>query len=223
MLLENMAGRVAMAAAALAVAMSMSAGASTLNNGDFETGSLSGWTISGVQGGTQFAGVAAFNTTGTGASNAARFNVGHPSSAAIGAEPGGIALSQSFVVAIAGLHSVSVDVAALGGPRSLNASGGIFRLLVGGMLVDMIDFGDIYPNAVERASLGGIVDLAKGSSEFTVEILRPYTYSSGTPYQFVDNAVVIGPDVAPVPLPASLPLLLVGLGSMVALRRRGGA
>src|SRR5437588_11523833 len=56
------------------------ASAAIVTNGDFETGNLTGWTTFTTAGGTANAGsaptVSSFDTTGSGASNAAQFNVG---------------------------------------------------------------------------------------------------------------------------------------------------
>lgn len=42
----------------------------------------------------------------------------------------------------------------------------------------------------------------------------------GNDYIFIDNFTTVGDIVAPVPLPATLPLLLAGLAGIAALRRR---
>lgn len=196
-----------------------SVSAATLNNGDFETGNLSGWTVTATSGGgTQFRDVFAFDTTGAGASNSAEFRVGQTTDPTA---PGGIILSQEFTVSEAGLYDFSADVAANArfGP---NASGGIFRLIIDGVLLDAIDFGAIADDATERGSLAGSLSLGLGVTTFAIEILRPFSFGSVTPLQYVDNASIEGP-LSVVPLPATLPFLLVGLGSvaLVARRRQG--
>lgn len=205
-----------LAFAALVLSLALPASAATLNNGDFDSGTLDGWTVGSVNGGSEFSVVSGFDTTGAGASDAAHFNVGRS-----GSGSGGIALSQSVTISTAGTHTVSVDVAALGGSQYNNLSGGIFRLIVGGTLVDSIDFGFITANDVERATLGGEVDLAVGLADFTIEVLRPYIFSENTPNQYVDNAMITGP--APVPLPASMPLLLAAIGGIAVMRRKKAA
>lgn len=199
--------------AVLVVGFASSASAATLNNGDFETGNLSGWTVTPVDGLTVVQDVVAFDTSGDGnASNAAHLNVGlvQPASS------GGVSLSQAFTVVTAGNFGFSVDVAA--SDINGNASGGLFRLLIAGTEIDMFDASPIRAETL-RSSLTGSLALLPGVYDFSIEVTRPFTTGNSPllPMQYVDNASI---SVAAVPLPAGLPLMLAGLGAFAWTRRR---
>lgn len=185
--------------------------AATLLNSDFD--SLAGWTATAETDGVFFTSVEAFNTTGAGMSSAARLEVGRVSGS--GSAAGGN-LSQDFIVMTAGIHEFSIDVAAVDNRGSTNMEGGIFSLLVDGVLLDSFAAGSTGP-APRRATLSGQANLALGTSTFTIRVERPFTVSNVTPFQYLDNAQITGP--SPVPLPAALPLLAVGVGGLFAARR----
>ena len=68
-----------LAACVAALAVTLVASAAPVPNGDFETGDLTGWTTFTTTNGTiGTPAVVPFDTTGSGASNAAEFNVGRP-------------------------------------------------------------------------------------------------------------------------------------------------
>jgi hypothetical protein len=86
-------------------------------NGDFATGDLTDWTAfttaNGTNGvdpvsGAPLPDVVLFNTTGTGATNSAHFNVGHLS----GGDPEGGGISQSLTVS-AGTYTLTGAFASL--------------------------------------------------------------------------------------------------------------
>ena len=107
--------------------MTLVASAAPVPNGDFETGDLTGWTTFTTASGTiGTPAVVSFDTTGTGASNAAKFNVGQRRRLAGIPQGGGIYQSVNTA---AGEFDVSADVAAhLGHPPSRNQSCGLFEL-----------------------------------------------------------------------------------------------
>lgn len=159
-----------------------------VSNGDFETGDLTGWTVYQTANGETNEGVAMFDTTGSGASNAAEFNVGEVSYQGTGAGGG---IYQSFN-APAGPWEVSVVAIATCTYDVANMDGGLFELLVDGNVVDFHDFGFIDPTTVERATLSATGSFAvSGSHEIRIRITRPWTTdllpAESTPYQYVDN------------------------------------
>lgn len=173
------------------------AGAFTTNavqNGDFETGVIAPWVPFTTVNGTNGAGlpnVVPFDTTGSGASLAAHFNVGEVNFTFGDYEGGGI--YQSF--GGEGQYSVSADVAART-PFS-NYSCGYFTLWVDDNLIDSANFGT-YPSnpclsgTTYRAHLAGLINLPLGTHTAYVEIERPWTSVIGTtPDEYVDNIKVI--------------------------------
>ena len=113
----------------------------------------------------------------------------------------------------AGTYSFAAEVAVFGG-RFTNLSGGIFELIVGGNVLDVFDAARVNSRSTERDLLEGEVALAVGDVDLTIRIMRPFIQTSDTPLQYVDNVTI-----SPVPLPAGLPLLAFGLGSLALVRR----
>lgn len=196
----------------------MPASGGVLVNGDFETGDLTGWTVfTTSSNGTNGAGlpdVVPFDVTGGGASNAAQFEVGQITFDSGVQEGGG--LLQVFHWS-GGTARLSVDVAASQPFPPGNGSGGVFSLLLDGVVLDTFTVGDINAGEVFRSKLAAtVVNLAAGDHEFKILITRPFgSTSSLTPFQYIDNAAV-------VPEPSTL--VLAGLGGLglvgMAMRRR---
>lgn len=203
----------AVATAAFMAMSSVAAHAAVISNADFETGDLSGWNVASYNGGTtDFSTVRSFDTDGVDTSNAAAFRVGAPRVGTLG----GITLSQDLNILTAGTYNFAVDVAtAMPRIRGSQLSAGVFEMLVNGTVVDTIDFGRINSSTVERGTLEGAVRLSAGTNSFSLRLARSYFSGRGTPVHYVDNI-----DVAQVPLPAGLPVLLIGLGSLALVRRR---
>jgi len=155
-------------------------------NGDFETGDLTGWTVFTTPNGVAWnAGVESFDTTGSGASNAARFSVGQASYVADDWQGGGI---YQEITAPAGPWEISsVAIAAWDGIGG-NAQAGLFELLVDGTVVDSHDFGPIGEETLRDTLSATGIFATSGSHEIRIRITRPYTIDMvTTPYQYVDN------------------------------------
>jgi hypothetical protein len=149
----NVKRTVFLAACVAALAVTLVASAAPVVNGDFETGDLTGWTTFTTANGTiGTPAVVSFDTTGTGASNAAKFNVGRQVLGSGAPEGGGI---HQSVNTAAGEFDVSADVAVrLEAAAEIDASScGSFELLVDGAVVAGHDFGNCDGGVTERSTL----------------------------------------------------------------------
>jgi hypothetical protein len=194
---------------------------SLLVNGDFETGTLTGWTVFTTSNGTNGVGlpnVVPFETIlGFPASDAAHFNVGEVTFD--GTQQGG-GLSQSVVVTDAGLYTFSLDIASQDDPDGqINADAGLFSILIDGVAVTGIGLGPFTsPFQILRGTLSGSTTLSAGAHTFAIEITRSGQQDlSASPHQYVDNVTLNTPAV---PEPATWLLLGSGLVGMGLAKRR---
>lgn len=231
--------------AVLVASHSASGLAATFTNPDFETGDFTGWTLftntGGLLGMDAFPGtlgdptfprppkpatpaVLAFDVDGDGsASLAAAFDAGKDP---FGTGPGGGGLFQSFTTGKGSL-ALTLDIAAWV-PLFSNGDAGAVRLLVNGIELDAHAFGAVdtgFPQAtggaIVRDHLSGEIALSAGVHELRIAIERPFTNSTDTPLQYVDN---LSAQFSPVPLPATGWLIAAPLlGLATRLRRRGSA
>lgn len=157
-----------------------------VSNGDFETGDLTGWTAYQTTNGVTNESVVMFDTTGTGASYAAKFHVGQVTNVPTVYEGGGI--YQTFNAPAGPWEVSTVAIAAWDQDTLDNMDGGLFELLVDGNVVDSHDFGYIQAGQVLRDTLSATgVFATSGSYEIRMRITRPWETGNETPLQYVDN------------------------------------
>jgi PEP-CTERM motif len=224
------------AAAAMALALAATGAQATqlVSNGDFATGDFTGWTLftttNGTAGFNPGPQVTAFDVTGNGASNAAEFQVGQINASALW-EGGGIFQTLN---AAAGLLTFSADFASYLS-QDINLSGGVFSVLLDGVVLDSFDTGEIAAGfsgpirgsrvpvpAIERGTLTFSTDVTAGSHILALQVTRPYPIGGGaTPLQYFDNISATQADALAVPEPATWGLMILGFGlAGSSLRRR---
>ncbi|MBI1199428.1 MAG: PEP-CTERM sorting domain-containing protein [Phenylobacterium sp.] len=208
--------------AALVLSASGAQAVELVTNGDFATGDFTGWTLyttaNGTLGVAPAPQVASFDVTGSGASNAAELEVGEVDFTAVD-EGGG--LFQS-ITTIAGLLNFSADFAALGRETVPNSAGGVFSVLLDGVVKASFNAGPVDPLEVKRGTLTFSEVVTAGSHVLSVQAARPFkigTQYYSTPLQYFDN---ISATQGAVPEPATWALMIAGFGlAGGALRRRG--
>jgi hypothetical protein len=211
------------ALAVLFVLCSTASATSILVNGDFQTGTLTGWTVFTTPNGTNGVGlpeVVPFDTSGTGASAAAHFNVG--ANIFDGTQQGG-GLSQTVTVAIPGLYTFSANIASQDDANGqINSAAGLFSILIDGALATSVNLGPFSsPLQILRGTLTGSTTLSAGQHTFAIEITRPFvSLSSATPDQYVDNLTLNVPVTPVVPEPTTWLLLGSGLLGIVFAKKR---
>ena len=132
--------------------VSLSARADLVTNGSFDSGTLAGWTVYTTPNGSNGAGlptVVPFNTTGSGSSNAAEFNVGEAS--LDGTQQGG-GLSQTIMVATSGTYILTESFASQGDANGeINSDAGTFSILINGSTVASDSLGAFSSAEIGRA------------------------------------------------------------------------
>ena len=201
--------------------------AGLLVNGDFQTGGFSGWTLyttpSGVAG-LGFEGlpaVAPFDTTGSGASLAAQFNVGQIDHFASGTTQEGGGIFQNIVTG-AGILALHADIATFfdcQGICSGNGDAGRYALMLDGIELTSTSLGDIGTPQILRSSLDASAGVGAGVHEIRIQITRGFQApgSIGGSFEMAENVDNVSVTLSPEP--GSLVLLV--LGGMVLKLRRG--
>jgi hypothetical protein len=172
----------------------MARGTNLLTNGDFETGSLTPWTVfttsSNGTNGTALPAVNSFDTTGSGATLAAQFDVGEVTFT--GVQEGG-GLTQGFTAPSAGIYNFFANIASLDDPDDdINGDAGTFSILIDGTTVTSDSLGAfVSANQIIRGTLSGSLSLTAGAHTFEILITRQFTSNgTDTPQEFVDNISV---------------------------------
>lgn len=206
------------AAFALASLALSAQAAPTVSNGNFDNGTLDGWsTYATSNGNLGTPTVVLFDTVSGVSSNALRLQVGQ--NAYTYNTEGGGGLSQGFFAQNAIEYVISADIATLNANAnsSRNADGGTFSLILDGSTIATHSFADINSGDIARSSLSFQGLLAAGTHELRIEVTRKFLNNENTPYQFVDNVTV-----SSVPEPVSSVLMALGLGVLAVRRVRGG-
>lgn len=192
--------------------------ANVIVNGDFQTGTLTPFTtfttVNGTNGGGGLPDVASFNTTGSGASLAAQFNVGGVSSTGLAAGGG---LDQAFSLTSGGTFTYFANIASQDdADGQVNTDAGTYSILIDGITLDSQSLGGFSSaNQILTGILTGSVNLTAGAHTFEILITRNFLSSgTATPTEYVDNISL----TSAAPEPATLALSALTLIGLSALR-----
>jgi PEP-CTERM motif len=187
-----------------------------LFNGSFEDGNFNNWLLGTTQFGSPGQGFPIVTTWPLGGMNAAEYEVGETES---GTGYQGATLSQEFTTS-GGSISFGFMYAAMGDGIHHNADGGLFELLLDGVVLNSFDVGAIDPNQIINGTLTASAMVSAGEHDFQIDILRPYLTDPGnTPYQYVTDAYANGPG-GTTPEPGTFILLGTGLLGILGFRKR---
>jgi hypothetical protein len=205
----------------IALGMASTALASAqFTNGNFEAGSLAGWTVTNTASGTTAIQDAfQYDIDGPGAlgtSFVGRFSAGRTIAGSVNE---GILLTQNLNLSAGVQYTFDFDWSAYRVPvtTGANTQGGIFSLVVNGTALVTQAAGSTSGAAPKFGHItGSFTPTATGSYAVGASILRPFTIPTPTAptlFQAVDNFTM-----SAVPEPATMAAL--GLGVAALLRRR---
>lgn len=164
--------------------------ASIINNGDFETGNLSGWSLFTTSNGVAFTNVVPFDTSGDGnATYSARFGVGQLTYQGDDYPEGGGIYQNVYLVN--GDLNITADISSNNPYNNCNLFGGEFQLIVDGIVVDNHNFDLICNYETKRSTLNADISIDTiGLHEIRFAVVRPATLSGVVDY--LDNIVLSG-------------------------------
>lgn len=196
-----------------------SIGSAQFVNGNFETGDLSGWTVTLTTGGANaVADAVQYDIDGPGALGtnfAGRFSTGR---ATAGSVQEGLSLTQNMNLTAGTLYTFDFDWSAFRTPTAgSNTQGGVFSFIVNGTILTTQAAGATSGTAPKYGHITAtFTPTATQAYSVGALITRPFTIPTPTAptlFQAVDNFTVTA-----VPEPASMAAL--GLGIAAILRRR---
>jgi len=163
---------------------------SVINNGDFESGTLSGFSTYETSNGHMNTDVVSFDVNGDGShSFAALFNVGTTGST--GVHHGG-GITQTIVL---GDGDLTVTMAIAATAVSNNGDGGLAEVYLDDVLMTSHDFGSISASQPERTTLSfNLSNVQAGGHELKIQFSRAYLTTSVANY--LDDIEVTGSSTA---------------------------
>ena len=189
------------------------ANAQSFVNGNFETGNLSGWTVTPTSNGTTDVQDAVQYDIDAGGPLTTNF-AGHFAVAEVNFDSTqqGILLTQYMTLSSGIQYTFDFDWAAQ--TTGSNAEGGVFSLVVNGSAIVTQSAGNIGATPIVGHITALFTPTSTGSYVVGSSITRPWQ-SPGNLFQYVDNFNVS----SPVPEPASLLVIALGAAGF-AVRRR---
>ncbi len=172
----------------------IAARAQSFANGNFETGTLSGWTVADTPNGLGAPGsVVSYDIDATGpleTSLAAAFVVGN--AVIMPNHQAGVELTQSLVLTAGTPYTFNFNWAAQRTTTANNGEGGVFSLIVGGDAVATASAGPIggtNPNPIVGHLTAHYTPTDTGPVDVGVRITRPYTVQADLT-DYVDNITI---------------------------------
>ena len=202
--------------ALLAVVAAQAGATNLIQNGNFQSGDFTNWTLGTTSNGTAGAGFPVVAAWPLGGMNSWEGEVGEVN---FDGTQQGATLMQSFA-STGGAATISMDWLA-SAPFAGNADGGEFTIILNGTQIAQYDTNNIDQGQTLNGILTANANLLNGSNTLEIDITRRYiSVADLTPLQYVTGIDVEGNGV---PEPGSLVLMGSGvLGLAGVLRRKLG-